>query len=74
MSVRYLSNEEAEILISNGAGYFGNRVSIGQANLIVIEGKKGKFLAPRTYFKFSEFSVAPSNYLINQIGGLVEEV
>ncbi len=71
MSVRLISEQEAQILISNGAGYFGDRVSIGNANVIVIEGKNGKFLAPRNHFVFSEFSVAPSKTLVNKIGGLL---
>ncbi len=71
MSVRYVTDQEAEILIKNGAGYFGDRVRIGDASVIVIEGKDGKFLAPRTQFLFSEFSVSPSAKLITKIGGLL---
>lgn len=73
MSIRHITDQEAEILVENGAGYFGDRVSIGEANLIVIEGRQGKFLAPRTNFVFSEFSVAPSQSLVKKIGGLLWE-
>lgn len=71
MSIRYVTDQEAEILVKNGAGYFGDRVTIGDASVIVIEGKDGKFLAPRTHFLFSQFSVSPSPNLINKIGGLL---
>jgi len=73
MSIRQISDEEAELLILNGAGYFGKRVCIGSANLIVIEGNEGKFLAPRTHFKFSEFSVAPCDFLVKKIGGILPD-
>lgn len=73
MSIRYVTDQEAEILVKNGAGYFGDRVRIGDAGMIVIEGKDGKFLAPRTQFLFSEFSVAPSRFLLNKIGGLLSD-
>lgn len=73
MSIRCVTDEEAKILIQNGAGYFGKRALIGDSSLIVIEGKDGKFLSPRSYFRFTEFSVAPSKYLVSKIGGLLDD-